>query len=261
MAVRWPMTPAALPYALFGWRRSSLRSMSPLSIASAYERRFVIGGRGLTAEAEKCAPAIPWRAVRTHFATGWQGGRWARRGPSSRIRCRIRRPSRLVPVARLPRLYGRGRSFHRDGMGGGHARPRRPWTTRVSPRGPHRTRPVDLLARMAAAMPRADRYRTAFRADQVEEGASARSRRFRIGCSAGKRFSLTARWGRPRQPSALTGCAPAAKQEEPAADSLPVTGGDPLDFSWSSLKRQPLSAEGLREGRPGRAHRHRFRRR
>lgn len=71
---------------------------------------------------------------------------------------------------------------------------------------------------------------------------------------------------------ALTGCAPAAKQEEPAADSLPVTGGDPLDYdtvSWSSChvncgSRCPLKAyvkEGLREGRPGRAHRHRFRRR
>lgn len=36
---------------------------------------------------------------------------------------------------------------------------------------------------------------------------------------------------------ALTGCAPAAKQEEPAADSLPATGGDPLDYdtvSWSA---------------------------
>ena len=49
---------------------------------------------------------------------------------------------------------------------------------------------------------------------------------------------------------ALTGCAPAAKQEEPAADSLPVTGGDPLDYdtvSWSSChvncgSRCPLKA-------------------
>lgn len=49
---------------------------------------------------------------------------------------------------------------------------------------------------------------------------------------------------------ALTGCAPASKQEEPAADSLPVTGGDPLDYdtvSWSSChvncgSRCPLKA-------------------
>ena len=49
---------------------------------------------------------------------------------------------------------------------------------------------------------------------------------------------------------ALTGCAPAAKQEEPAADSLPATGGDPLDYdtvSWSAChvncgSRCPLKA-------------------
>lgn len=43
--------------------------------------------------------------------------------------------------------------------------------------------------------------------------------------------------GRPGVGVALTGCAPAAKQEEPAADSLPATGGDPLDYdtvSWSA---------------------------
>ena len=49
---------------------------------------------------------------------------------------------------------------------------------------------------------------------------------------------------------ALTGCAPAAKQEEPAADILPATGGDPLDYdtvSWSAChvncgSRCPLKA-------------------
>ena len=49
---------------------------------------------------------------------------------------------------------------------------------------------------------------------------------------------------------ALTGCAPTAKQEETAADSLPVTGGEPLDYdtvSWSAChvncgSRCPLKA-------------------
>ena len=55
---------------------------------------------------------------------------------------------------------------------------------------------------------------------------------------------------------ALTGCAPAAKQEEPAADSLPATGGDPLDYdtvSWSAChvncgSRCPLKAY-VKDGR------------
>ena len=62
-------------------------------------------------------------------------------------------------------------------------------------------------------------------------------------------------WERLRKPSARSAAGrssawPGSKQEEPAADSLPVTGGDPLDYdtvSWSSChvncgSRCPLKA-------------------
>ena len=73
----------------------------------AYERRFVTllvdeasrrrGGVGEVLHARN--PRGERFRTQAFAAVRWrERGRWARRGPSSRIRCRIRRPSRLVPV-------------------------------------------------------------------------------------------------------------------------------------------------------------------